>query len=205
MKPILISLGPDCISAFALHNAGLRDQAFPFDWNLTPMDAIIKIFADDFQHVCALDHLKVDPDNSSKIRDDYYGITFVHDFVNPINIKKDDVEADYSEQQVTADWSSMVPIVKEKYRRRYDRMIAIIGSGRPVYFLRYGHCNPDQAQHLYNLIKSKYPQSNVFIIVASDHSEKITDQIEYCEFQTHGIHNNPESWKQIFQRFGLMN
>jgi len=55
-KNTIISIGHNYEPAHFLRNNNLRYEAFPFDWNVTPLSAIIRIIENNFNNIFNYDN-----------------------------------------------------------------------------------------------------------------------------------------------------
>lgn len=174
--PICISLGGACGPAIMLRQLGLRTEAYPFDWIISSFESFQKAFLSDFEFF--LTHLTERTDKIGVI--DYYGFHFTHDWptVNAPNI--DSLHADYvGNYKLISTWETTVPLVKEKYKRRIERLKKICQGSSKVIFIREITGNPPQsdlhphqqeAVMIRDLFRTKYPNLD-FMIVALSSSE----------------------------------
>jgi len=119
-KELYIPIGIDCSVSHYLRYMGLRYEAFPFDWNVTPITSALSLIKNNFEGFMELENLQFLPptkrllfeenDLDVKISNDVitpvvccrYGMLFPHDFSG-------DGKKDYT-------------IVKKKYERRIQRL-----------------------------------------------------------------------------------
>ena len=76
-----ISLGADCQPAQQIQKNGRREKHF-FDWLSTPINSVIRLIENDFEHYLRLEDLVPDQDRHKlyKVTDKYNQIDFAHDF-----------------------------------------------------------------------------------------------------------------------------
>lgn len=125
---IYLSIGERCCVKHQIDtHKGSKETHF-FDWLGTDMNSVNKILASEhIEEILHIDHVYRDPMNPNSqdgkhARVNIKSLTkciFVHNL--PIVIKDQDIY-------------EMI----EKYKRRHQRMLDIIKSNQPIYFIRYG-------------------------------------------------------------------
>jgi len=58
MKKVYIPLGNDCSVSHFLRKSNLREKAYPFDWNITPLKSAIKLIENNFEDFLSLENLE---------------------------------------------------------------------------------------------------------------------------------------------------
>ena len=210
-KKIAISLGQSCGPAMQLRvslsrHYGIRDQAFPFDWLITPFDALYKCLQEDFVNFLNPAYLSLynHASHCTGILDSYYGLRFIHDFPT---IDAPDTAGDgptFGGFIVTNFLDYLDPI-KEKYERRIARFRKTLSGTDEIIFIR-DIITKQQSILLYNLIKSYYPTLNFTLVVVDS-----TEEMKY-PWNLSGIKNfyGPNSftfgpqWIAILQNIGLL-
>jgi len=126
---LVVSLGVDCGTADFLRQNGMRKQAFPFDWAVTPSsEGLVQAFQRNFQ-----DWYVQDPRiPAGRFIINKYGVQFHHNFF---------------------EWSAM----NERYQRRVERLRMALGTNY-IQFVRASHntyfckatfpCNTDRDEVL---------------------------------------------------------
>ena len=150
---IVISFGQSCTVAGAMRDCGIRREAYPFDWVVSPFDAIYKAINDDFIHFLQEDSLTVRSDNWGIL--DYYGFQFVHDF--PSILPNDEQANLIGENHVTGgtlrdDWKNFIHPVQTKYQRRIERLKKILSGTDKVYIIRHHDTTKEQAVRIRDLL-----------------------------------------------------
>ena len=188
----LLNLGGECQVAYQMRLHGIRAEALPFDWNITPFSALEKILKDRFEHFLEKEHLVFIHNEKEKyILDTYYGIRFLHDFKLDENFM-DDYEK-----------------IKIIYERRIERFLNLLQESNHALFIRK-KVTKDQAIILRELLKELYPNNN-FLILAVDNSDEIK-----TDWQLENIKNfylrppvplswkgDASAWEEIFLSMGL--
>jgi hypothetical protein len=146
---IFIPFGIDCSIANYLRKEGKRNQAFPFDWSVTPTSSAIDLIQNDFSDFLDFNNLlflppvkrllykengidlKVSDEIITPVICKKYHILFPHDF--PINALQD------------------LPSVKKKYENRINRLKQYLNDSKKIIFV-------------YNQKKINSWQSNQFLI-----------------------------------------
>jgi len=151
------SLGAACAASQALRCAGMQFASYPFDWTAgSDIVSRARMIATDFEHWLESDQLELTDVlygslNASLYRDRRSGITFVHDF--PAGC--------YLEDEL--------PVVREKYRRRIDRLIKGLESGKRVLAIynEIPYREPDTDAHIleaYELLRRRFPETEIDIV-----------------------------------------
>lgn len=204
----IISLGSACTVAGAMRTYGIRFEAYPFDWLVSPFDSLYKALDDDFKNFLKEDSLVVRQSDKYGTLD-YYGFHFVHDFpsVNP----NDEIAALIGENHVTGgvlrdDWRQFIPSVKSKYLRRIERLRRVLNSREKVYLVR--HCDTTRAQAvaLRDLIIKKYPNLD-FILVVVDRTQGIKQDWNLEKIKNFylddSVNGGQNGWEEIFRTLGF--
>ena len=160
--PLCISLGSTCGPALNLRSLGIRTVAYPFDWVISPFEALINALNDDFQYF--LNDLKIRPGNQGVI--DHYGFHFTHDWptINQSNI--DALNSDFiGNNTLFHSWQKVLPAVKEKYRRRIERLNQACLSKEKVVFIRADDISKESAITLRDFFIKKYPNLDFVLVV----------------------------------------
>ncbi len=157
-KPLYISLGGACAPAINLRNLGLRTQAYPFDWIISPFESLYQALNEDFKYF--LEDTRIVPKKTGVI--DHYHFYFTHDW------QKKSLAPD--ESIIHPDWEKSLPAVKEKYQRRIDRFRKACRGSETVYFIRAEYITQEQAIKLRGLFRTKYP-TLYFLLIVFNNSE----------------------------------
>lgn len=207
IKPVkIISLGQACSIAGAMRLFGIRFEAYPFDWLVSPYDALFQALSEDFRDFLREDSLTVREFDRYGILD-HYGFHFVHDF--PALSPNDDIAALIGDNHVTggvlvSDWRSFLPAVKAKYLRRIDRFNKLLSSSEEVYFIRHHDTTKEQAIRLRDLMRNKYP-GLVFILIVVGGSADMRLDWNLESIRNFYFDNEPskeqEQWEVIFKLF----
>lgn len=126
-KPLVISLGGDCISAYEIYKHGLRKAAFPFDRIVSPLKGVRHAIEEDF--ALFLDPISLEKHSTLLhcVYNSYYGFAFAHDFPWKLNSNPLTVVDNFKE---------FLQEPQEKYTRRIKRFMDLTHSKSKVFFLR---------------------------------------------------------------------
>ncbi len=165
----IVSLGGACDVARAARQNGLRTTAYPFDWLITPYKSLYEAFADDFQHVLLPEEVYVRDDGKAVV--DGYGFMYIHDFPSVrYPIAPNDTEI-MPVHGIASTWFDALSIVQAKFQRRLARLINFLCEGKLVALVRYNEMGKEEAQEFIDLLKLKYPQAKVVLVVLGDTQE----------------------------------
>jgi len=168
--PICISLGDACGPALMLRNLKIRTEAFPFDWLVSPFDAFYQALVSDFSLFLA--DLTMRPDKTGVI--DHYGLHFTHDWPTIHNPHIDALGSDYiSNCKLLTEWEQVLPLVREKYKRRIERFKKICLGEDKVIFIRGGSflSAQEEAILIRDFFRDKYPTLEFILLVISSQEE----------------------------------
>ena len=213
-KKIGISLGGSCSPAGQLRTLierhyGIRDQAFPFDWLISPFEAVYKCLEDDFNNFlnpACLEIYQHQGPGWTGVLNTCYGLKFIHDFPtnnHPTAWSEDDAAFDGA---VISNFLNQLYVVQAKYERRIKRFREVLAGDNEIVFIR-SMATKEQSIRLYNLIKSRYPNLNFTLIVADSTGEIMQP------WGIPGIKNmyvpdiyaiGTNQWKHILQEVGLL-
>lgn len=136
-----VSLGDSCLPSLALRAAGLRFNAYPFDWIISPHRSIIHNLSTDFLYFLEPSFLRIDPKWNAAVLNNYSGVRFAHDF--PIKgLKNKIILGPTNDEQghtgvIHPNYLKFVNLVKKKYTRRIQRLNELIASGESLIFIRH--------------------------------------------------------------------
>lgn len=158
---IAVSLGYNCVPALHLRDYGLRLRSFPFDWNITPFDAMYAILEHDFEGFLDLQNLAINKEENT-VYNKRYQFKLNHDFEI----------ADWAESS-----DGLVPVAPESlkkyqkvlayYARRIARFYDIFELGIPIYLFRR-MISSKQALQLNSLLKHKFPNAQFTLVCIQD-------------------------------------
>lgn len=158
---IAVSLGENCFFANHLKEHGIRIRSFPFDWDITPFNALYEIIKNDFKGLLDLKNLAI-IHHEYTVFNPVYGIKLNHDF---------DIKDWYDGPDGL---TPQAPEILEKYKktcayyqRRIARFYGIFTLGVPIYLFRRV-INAQEARSLCELFKTKFPQANFKLVCIQD-------------------------------------
>lgn len=154
----IISLGRSCSAALHIREFKLSQEAFPFDWLVTPFDSLYSLLLYDFQDFFSKNNLEQRGTKPSSIPvyETKYGTLHIHDFL---------IGSSIDEQY---------DLIKEKYMRRIRRFRMILNSGRLVYFVRTD-ISKGQAYKLVTYISKTWPHLTYVLVAVGDQLEHKND------------------------------
>lgn len=203
----VISFGEICSAAGALRESGLRTAAYPFDWMISRFDSLYRALEDDFAHFLEENSLHLRRDKQGIV--DYYGFEFVHDFPTiKTSISQDPSDDNpITQNRIRDDWREFIPVVREKYLRRIERLKQTLSGSDKIFIFRHFGINRNQAQAIRDLLKRKYPQLDFTLIAVGNSTAMANDwnlsNIRNFYLNDSKVWSNPEEWKKIFQTLGL--
>lgn len=178
-KFITIGLGSNCGPAMYTRLHSIRTFAFPFDWCVTPYEALYNFITTDFKNFLQkrnlvptsaayynkdlqelLNKLKYThlSEGSSWVFDKEFGMIFIHDFPdNTLSTIDQFYELNYT-----------------KYIRRIERFYNEINSKRHIYFIRFYDITKQQSLELLRLLQYKFPKTDFTLIVIGDNKEEFS-------------------------------
>lgn len=160
--PKYIPLGGACGTALMLRTLNLRQEAYPFDWMISPFESLYMALDDDFEHF--FESLRLRSDNQGVI--DSYGFEFTHDLPTIASSAVDTLNVDFiGNNFLHPSWEAAVPFAWEKFQRRINRFRAACSGDDKVFFIRTEYITKEQAIALCNLIEKKYPTLDFVLII----------------------------------------
>lgn len=177
-EKIVISLGTRCDVAMQLIHYNLRNVAYPFDWLISPFNAVYTCLEEDFKHFFNKNYLNLysHSDGVTGVKDSYYGFQFIHDFptMNSNTSQLSDLEQDHTFMGlVTSNYLDYFETIGEKYTRRINRFRSALSGTNEIIFIRTA-ITKQEAISLQALIKLHYSNLN-FTLVAIDTSSEMHD------------------------------
>jgi hypothetical protein len=145
----VISLGQACDTAFHIRRVLGQPEAYPFDWLVTPFDAVVGLLERRFDGFLDPAQLKGRPKGVLCRR---FGIRFLHDWKS------------------AADPMQEYPEIKAKYDRRIARFLEAMETGGPILFIRscqYADgdvVDAPRAARLHETLSRSFPAVDVHLI-----------------------------------------
>lgn len=167
---ITVSLGSNCCPASNTRQNDVRSFAFPFDWCVTPYQALYHFIENDFKDYLKLEHLIAssplyfnqatkdvlaqigsahESENKIWVLDKKTGMIYNHDFTGN---SQSLIENEHPEQYT-------------KYQRRIKRFYEAMHSHKHIYFIRFNNITKKESIKLYQLLKKKFPTASFSLIV----------------------------------------
>jgi hypothetical protein len=191
-KPVFISLGGWCIPALFLRKFGLREAAYPFDWNLNgPISNVCRILENDFSGFFLKENLYVDPSHPCEIVDKGTNIASNHDFPT----------TDLVSRYVVPNFLDFHQQVYEKYQRRIKRFNNVCNSDKKVIFVRIDaaeNLSKENTIMLRDCLHKKYPTLD-FILIQLGCTEMCKtpwniERVRNFYIDGNSIQGNPTLW-----------
>jgi hypothetical protein len=159
----IMSLGAACQVAYQIKRH-FQQPTFFFDWVVTSHNALISIIKNNFPDVLT-GQIEIADKREIFVRDRSTGLLFYdHDF--PLDESK----------KISPGFGDIVPQVREKYKRRSDRMKQILESDKDILLIRHTYNEfPADAQRfeVETLFRTIYTHANIeFLWVMYKKSEE---------------------------------
>lgn len=169
-----ISIGTACNVKYQINKINNSKETLFFDWLMVDMQSVISILKNHEQidniiniHTVVKDEKNpINGNNSRIIINSLSFCVSIHDL--PIEYNNTDIEEFIS-----------------KYKRRLDRIIKLIKSDSPIYFLRYSDINNDTVNEFISTINNINPNCNfklVCIHVDKDNIDSLTKSDNFIKF-----------------------
>ena len=159
----IVSIGQGCTVSSTSRRNKLRTTAYPFDWMITSMEALMAAFLDDFTQVLNPEYLYESDDKESVI--DGYGLRYVHDFPT-INSPETPQDGEVKGMDpLLPNWRDSISIVKAKFNRRLERLLHLLETGQPLALVRYKNMDRNTAKRFIRILKQKYPNAQLVLVV----------------------------------------
>jgi hypothetical protein len=181
-KPLVISLGANCISAYQALVHGIRSASYPFDWLVSDIESIYINLDENFLHFLDKEYCSF---TGNWIVNRYDNIKFLHEF-HELG-EKAHVE--------------FLPLIQTKYLRRIQRFRQL-KKQKKVFFMRYATCpaewttqeNKDTAVQLRNKLNNFFESKLDFVLVMLGGEDYYKD-----DWQIEGIKNYyiSELWNAV--------
>lgn len=208
---LCVSLGHSCQPAVHLDRCKLRAKSFPFDWNITPLDAVCEMIENhflDFLNPQFLERDYTTPLINTFIINRRYKTALAHDW--PIAH-----EADGSYAPVS-NYLDFLEEVATKYQRRIERFYNVCDMAKTVYFFRLRFATwlpldttPQTRAHikkLRDILVKTFPSRN-WVLVAIGSTAEYKQDWGMPNVRNFYIPNEseyyPETWDRIFRALNL--
>lgn len=210
---LIVSIGSNCEVTWNLRNHFGLSDAYPFDWWITPHNALLKLLENRLGGLFEASNLYI-PDDKSTVVDRYYNIMYHHDFSRDENHK---IDINAIEPQLAH--------LKEKYRFLTNRFINNLSNkrvllvrnrcGNAIDYLQgdFGDITPEMCMDAIDRLQvllpntrfsyfatNKDPQFDSFIHKGTPvFCDKITN---YGDSQDYMI--SPRGWSEMFNRQNIV-
>jgi hypothetical protein len=204
--PILVSLGENCNVAMALAENGLRKQALPFDWNITPFLSLYHVFSNDFSDFLQVEDLVLRQDLLTVVNQNHK-IEFVHDF--PLCGEKQKKQEDEIPVpgEIDPDFLKEFSEVQEKYQRRIARLYDVLRGDEEVILIRHNHRHiaKEEVIKFYQFLQEKFPSLN-FTLVVWGYEEEMGEDWGYPGIKNYQFIGNSiqEFYENLFYCLGVI-
>lgn len=143
----IIPIGTTCSISHYLRSKGLREKAFPFDWNVTPIQSAIELLQNDFEDFLFDANLIYLPAANRFLFDgEGREIEIKNDVITPVICKKYNIlfPHDFSQKgEIDID------LVKIKYNKRISRLRDLLNSNIHLIFVASNDIINDWQQEQY--------------------------------------------------------
>lgn len=128
-----IPIGNDCSVSHYLRSRGLRYEAFPFDWNVTPIISALSLIENNFEGFMDFGNLQfLPPANRLLFDENGVDVKITNDVITPVVCRRYGILFPH-------DFSAAGPDdyenVKSKYARRIKRLMAAMDGRQNIDFI----------------------------------------------------------------------
>ena len=182
----LIPIGIDCSVALYLRDIRERKQAFPFDWNVTPISSAIELIHDGFAEFMFERNLMYLPQaDRTLVREQEDDVRILPDIVTPVIDTKNKILFPHDFSVVG---KADIVSVRQKYERRILRLKEVLKKAEEIVFI-YNLREPNfwQAKQ-YQLANVSFPTDKMgelrmgFEILKDIYSNTIIRFVSLSEF-----------------------
>jgi hypothetical protein len=173
----VVSLGPDCQTAYQIRQVINQEEAYLFDWVIAPASVVSRAFENLFSEIIASSGLMLKEAQADRnfIYDSKSGIEYHHDFRNDHNFLESFDE------------------VKSKYEFIKSRMIALLRSDAAVLFVHHEGTD-EEVLSLEKAISTAFPTLSFKILEVKCNPD--LQRVEQGRVVTVGISGDGESWQE---------
>jgi len=143
----IIPLGINCDISHHLRSKELRANAFPFDWNITPIQATVELIRNDFEDFLDSSNLVfLPPVNRLLFNEDGVEVEIKNDIITPTICSRYHILFPHD---FPSSGAEQLGTVKDKYNRRIDRLISLLQSETHLIFITHNEQLNDWQQEQY--------------------------------------------------------
>jgi hypothetical protein len=207
----IISLGCNCELALNIRDYFGVERAYPFDWWITPFQALWKLLEGRFHNLFNINNLELSSDLLT-VRDTYYNLLYHHDFERTEDHK---IIPDRIEQQL--------PAVKQKYDMLMQRFFNDL-KNKKVLFIRnrdgnIPHLDRDATPmdentfvQLYDLLEKLFPDSAISLLITNcpvfpgirrKNGCIVWDEVDHNYDDYKFFIGSRQGWREMFSRNNL--
>ena len=139
----IVPVGTNCELSHRLRTLGARPFACPFDWNVTPVTTAIEMILDGWQEMLAVENLTfLPPENRQLFTESGTDLKVSDEVITPVVCRRFKIlyPHDFSSNGL-----SDLPHVREKYVRRFERLMHLLKEGNRV-LLAFNDVSPNSWQ-----------------------------------------------------------
>ncbi|MEX3789434.1 DUF1796 family putative cysteine peptidase [Paraburkholderia sp. BR14374] len=204
----VISIGSNCEVTWNIRHHFETRTAYPFDWWMTPFQALLDVLDARFSGLFEPSHLAIPADRGTVV-DTRFNLMYHHDFAR-----------DEEGRVIVDDVEKQLPDLRKKYARRIDRFVNEL-DGKKVLFVRnrcgndpvylngdYGDIQPDQCIEIHRVLSALLPRTRFDLFATNKPgfdafsyrgSEIFSDSIvEYGDCSDYMV--SPKGWAEMFER-----
>lgn len=148
-KIIYIPIGSNCSISDYLRSNELRYQAFPFDWNITPITTALSLINNKFEGFLDLQNLQfLPPVKRMLFAEDGINLKSTDEIITPVVCRRYGIlfPHDFSVAGID-DYTE----VKDKYARRIEKLMCLIEEKQNIVFVYHNGRPNDWQLEQYNL------------------------------------------------------
>ena len=128
-----VPIGVDCSVSHYLRNKNMRVQAFPFDWNVTPISSAITLIQNGFNDFMEEKNLIfLPPVKRMLFEENGVDLKVVDEIITPVICKKYKILFPHD---FSVAGKEDVFVVKQKYERRIRRLVKLLDESEKLLFV----------------------------------------------------------------------
>ena len=203
----VVSLGANCEAVCNIRSYYRSERAFPFDWWITPYNALIALLKSRFEGLLDPHNLVVTDDMRS-VRCNRFNILHHHDFLRD------------KDGKIVIDIEPQIQSLREKYKFLIDRFYQECQTGRTLFVRNRTGFDPnlipdsddifeERILNLHELLATIFPKATIYLMStnvgkrgSSEKKDIIWDEItNYHDANDYRI--SPRGWTELFDRQGF--